>query len=174
MRKIVLNTETTGISADGGHRIVELAAIEIDGREITQNRIHKYFNPEREIDAGASAVHGLTLVRLEDEPTFDDFAHEFAEFIRDAEIIIHNAPFDLGFLNSEFEQAGIPPVENICQKVTDILLMARIQNPGKKNSLKALCERHGVDYSHRTLHGAMLDAELLAEVYLQMVKRELH
>lgn len=174
MRKIVLNTETTGINPDEGHRIVELAAIEINGWEITQNRIHRYFNPEREIDTGASEVHGLTLARLKDEPTFDDFAQEFAEFIRDAELIIHNASFDLCFLNSEFAREGLPPVESICTKITDTLLLARTQNPGEKSNLDALCERYGVDYSQRTSHGALLDAELLAEVYLRMVKRVLH
>lgn len=174
MRKIVLNTETTGINPDEGHRIVELAAIEINGWEISQRRIHRYFNPEREIDAGASEVHGLTLARLKDEPTFDDFAREFAEFIRDAELIIHNAPFDLGFLNSEFAREGLPPVESICMEVTDTLLLARTQSPGEKSNLDALCERYGVDYSQRTSHGALLDAELLAEVYLKMVKRVLH
>lgn len=174
MRKIVIDTETTGLSPDQGHRIVELAAIEIIGCMTTHIRIHRYFNPEREIDARASEVHGLTLARLKDESTFDDFAYEFAEFIRDAELIIHNAPFDLGFLNSEFAQVGLPPVESICKKVTDTLLMAREQNPGKKNNLNALCERYGIDYSQRTLHGAMLDTELLAEVYLKMVKREMH
>lgn len=174
MRKIVIDTETTGLSPDEGHRIVELAAIEINGWEITQNRIHRYFNPEREIDAGAAAVHGLTLERLKDEPTFDDFAYEFAEFIRDAELIIHNAPFDLGFLNAELEQTGLPLVESICKKVTDTLLIAREQNPGRKNTLNDLCERYEIDYSQRTLHGAMLDAELLAEAYLKMVKRVLH
>lgn len=171
MRKIVIDTETTGLNPDQGHRIIELAAIEINGWDITQNRIHRYFNPECEIDAGATAVHGLTLVRLKDEPAFDGFAHELAEFIRDAELIIHNAPFDLGFLNAEFKQAGLSPVESICKKVTDTLLIAREQYPKKKNSLNALCERYEIDNSQRTLHGAMLDAELLAEVYLKMVKR---
>jgi len=174
MRKIVIDTETTGLSPDQGHRIVELAAIEINGCEITQNRIHRFFNPEREVDAGAEAVHGLTLERLKDEPTFDDFAHEFSEYIRDAELIIHNAPFDLGFLNSEFDQVGLPPIESICKKVTDTLLSAKELFPGKKNNLNALCERYEIDYSHRTLHGAMLDAELLAEVYLKMFHRVLH
>ncbi len=174
MRKIVIDTETTGLSPNQGHRIVELAAIEINGWEVTQNRIHRYFNPGREIDAGAAAVHGLTVERLKDEPTFDDFAHEFAEFIRDAELIIHNAPFDLGFLNSEFEQVGLPPVESICKKVTDTLRSAKELFPGEKNNLNALCERYEIDYSQRTLHGAMLDAELLAEVYLKMFQRVLH
>ena len=174
MRKIVLDTETTGLSPEHGHRIVELAAIEIDGWEITQNRLHRYFNPEREVDEGAAEVHGLTLERLINEPTFDFFAHEFAEFIRDAELIIHNAPFDLAFLNAEFERTGLPPVESFCASVTDTLVMARKQNPGKKNNLNALCERYGVDYSQRTLHGALLDTELLAEVYLKLYKRELH
>ena len=174
MRKIVLDTETTGLSPEHGHRIVELAAIEIDGWEITRNRLHRYFNPEREVDAGAAEVHGLTLERLKNEPTFDFFALEFAEFIRDAELIIHNAPFDIAFLNAEFKKAGLPPVESYCSCVTDTLVMARKQTPGKKNNLNALCERYGVDYSQRTLHGAMLDTELLAEVYMKLYKRELH
>lgn len=174
MRKIVLNTETTGLSPDEGHRIVELAAIEINGWEITQKRIHRYFNPEREIDTGASEVHGLTLARLKDEPTFDEFAHEISEFIRDAELIIHNAPFDLGFLNSEFERAGLPPVKSICAKVTDTLQLARTQNPDEKNDLDALCERYEIACLQRTSHGALLDAELLAELYLKMTKRMLH
>ena len=119
-------------------------------------------------------MHGLTLERLKNEPTFDFFALEFAEFIRDAELIIHNAPFDIAFLNAEFKKAGLPPVESYCSCVTDTLVMARKQNPGKKNNLNALCERYGVDYSQRTLHGAMLDTELLAEVYMKLYKRELH
>lgn len=174
MRKIVLDTETTGLSPEQGHRVIELAAIEINGWAITENRIHKFFNPEREVDPGAEAVHGLTLARLKDEPTFDDFAHNFAEFIRDTELIIHNAPFELGFLNSEFEQAGLPPVERLCKKVTDTLRLARDRHPEGKNTLDDLCERYGIDYSKRTTHGALLDAELLAEVYLKMSLRALH
>ena len=171
MRKIVLDTETTGLSPDEGHRIVEFAAIEMNGLEISPNRIHRFFNPAREIDEGAYAVHGLTLDRLKDEPAFEDFAHEFAEFIRGAELIIHNAPFDLEFLNSEFMRAGLAPVENYCVKVTDTLQMARKLHPCEKNSLKALCERYEVDCSQRIPHGALLDAELLAEIYLKMLKR---
>ncbi len=174
MRKIVLDTETTGLSPYEGHRIIELAAIEIFGREITENRFHRYFNPEREVDEGATEVHGLTLERLHNEPTFDFFAHEIANFIRDAELIIHNAPFDLCFLDAEFKKVGLPPVESICKIVTDTMVIARKQNPGKKNGLNALCERYGITYSQRTQHNAMLDAELLAEVYFVLHKRELH
>ena len=172
MRKIVLDTETTGLSPDDGHRIVELAAIEIIDSKITFRRYHRYINPEREIDAGAEAVHGLSLERLQNESKFAEVAPDLIEFISGAELIIHNAPFDVGFLNSEFEKEGLPPVESICKKVTDTLLMARKQNPGKKNSLDALCKRYGIDYSNRTSHGALLDAELLAEVYLEMTKME--
>lgn len=174
MRKIVLDTETTGINPKDGHRIVEIAAIEINGLEISQNRIHRFFNPAREVDKGASAVHGLTLDRLKDEPAFEDFAHEILEFIRGAELIIHNAPFDLGFLNSEFKRAGLDPAESYCMEVTDTLLMARKMHPNEKNSLDALCERYEVDHSRRTSHGALLDAELLAELYLKMFRRALH
>jgi DNA polymerase-3 subunit epsilon len=172
MRKIVLDTETTGLSPDDGHRIVELAAIEIIDSKITFRRYHRYINPEREIDAGAEAVHGLSLERLQNESKFAEVAPDLIEFISGAELIIHNAPFDVGFLNSEFEKDGLPPVESICKKVTDTLLMARKQNPGEKNSLDALCKRYGIDYSNRTSHGALLDAELLAEVYLEMTKME--
>lgn len=174
MRKIVLDTETTGLDPYEGHRIIELAAIEISGNVITDNRIHQYFNPEREVDKGATEVHGLTRARLINEPTFDFFAHKIADFIRDAELIIHNAPFDLCFLDAEFKKVGLPPVESVCCIVTDTLAIARKQNPGKKNNLNALCERYGIDCSQRTLHGAMLDAEVLAEVYFELHKRELH
>jgi len=174
MRKIVLDTETTGLSPAQGHRIIELAAIEINGREITNNRFHRYFNPEREVDRGAAAVHGLTLDRLKNEPRFAEIAHEFAEFILDAELIIHNAPFDVGFLNSEFERVGLPPIKKICKKITDTLAIAKVQNPSKKNNLNALCERFRIDYSMRTTHGAMLDTELLAEVYFKLVEGRMH
>ena len=174
MRKIVLDTEVTGLNADEGHRIIELAAIEINGGGITENRIHKYFNPEREVDKDVTEVHGLTLDRLISEPTFSLCAHEIADFIRDAELIVHNAPFDISFLNAEFIKVGLPPVESICKIVTDTFVIARKQYPGMKNSLNALCERFGVDYSHRTQHGAMLDAEVLALVYFELYERGLH
>ncbi len=174
MRKIVIDAETTGINPEEGHRIVELAAIEISGNKITDKRFHRYINPEREIDEGAEEVHGLSLEFLRNESKFAEIAPDLVEFISGAELIIHNAPFDVGFLNSEFEKAGLPPVERICKKITDTLRMAREQNPGKKNSLDALCERFGIDYSERTSHGALLDAELLAEVYIELHKRELN
>ncbi len=167
MRKIVLDTETTGLDPKQGHRIIELAAIELDGRKISMRRFHRYLNPEREIDAGAAAVHGLTYERLQDEPKFADIALTFLEFIAGAELIIHNAPFDVGFLNHELALLGLPPLEN---EVLDTLKVAREMHPGKKNSLNALCSRYEIDNAHRTLHGALLDTELLAEVYFAMTR----
>jgi len=167
MRRIVLDTETTGLDPRQGHRIIELAAIELDNRNITQRRFHRYLNPEREIDAGAVAVHGLTYERLQGEPKFSDVAHGFLEFIGAAELIIHNAPFDMGFLNHELFLLGLPQLTN---PVLDTLKMAREMHPGKKNSLDALCGRYEIDNAHRTLHGALLDTELLAEVYLAMTR----
>ena len=174
MRKIVLSVETTGVSSNDGHRIIELAAIEIKGAEITEQRIHHFFNPEREVDSGAAAVHGLTLIELKNEPLFDIFAQEIADFIRDAELIIHNAPFNLTFLNSEFVRAGLLPVESICTKVTDTLLLARMRYPSEKNDLDSLCKRFAIDYSNRSSYGALLDTEMLAEVYLKMYQQVLH
>jgi len=167
MRRIVLDTETTGLDPRQGHRIIELAAIELNNRNITQRRFHRYLNPEREIDAGAVAVHGLTYERLQGEPKFSDIAHGFLEFIGEAELIIHNAPFDMGFLNHELGMLGLPALGN---PVLDTLKMAREMHPGKKNSLDALCGRYEIDNAHRTLHGALLDTELLAEVYLAMTR----
>ncbi len=167
MRRIVLDTETTGLDPKQGHRIIELAAIELDGRRVSVRRFHRYLNPEREIDAGAVAVHGLTYERLQDEPRFSDIAASFMEFIEGAELIIHNAPFDIGFLNHELELLGLPPLQN---EVTDTLKLAREMHPGKKNSLDALCSRYEIDNAHRTLHGALLDTELLAEVYFAMTR----
>ena len=167
MRKIVLDTETTGLDPKQGHRIIELAAIELDGRKISLRRFHRYLNPEREIEAGAVAVHGLTYERLQNEPKFSDIATSFMEFIDGAELIIHNAPFDMGFLNHELGLLGLPPLQN---EVTDTLKVAREMHPGKKNSLDALCSRYEIDNAHRTLHGALLDTELLAEVYFAMTR----
>lgn len=167
MRRIVLDTETTGLDPRQGHRIIELAAIELDNRNITQRRFHRYLNPEREIDAGAVAIHGLTYERLQEEPKFFDIAQGFLDFIGDAELIIHNAPFDMGFLNHELSLLGLPELSN---PVLDTLKMAREMHPGKKNSLDALCSRYEIDNAHRTLHGALLDTELLAEVYLAMTR----
>jgi len=167
MRKIVVDTETTGLDPKQGHRIIELAAIELDGRKVSLRNFHRYLNPEREIDAGAVAIHGLTYERLQNEPKFSDIVAGFLEFIEDAELLIHNAPFDIGFLNHELELLGLPPLQNT---VTDTLKVAREMHPGKKNSLNALCSRYEIDNAHRTLHGALLDTELLAEVYFAMTR----
>ncbi|GAB4118791.1 MAG: DNA polymerase III subunit epsilon [Sideroxydans sp.] len=167
MRKIVLDTETTGLDPRLGHRIIEVAAIELDGRKVSGRTFHRYLNPEREIDEGAAAVHGLTLERLQDEPRFSEIAPALLEFLEGAELIIHNAPFDLGFLNAELERIGLPPLQN---PVIDTLKVAKELHPGKKNNLNALCDRYQIDNSHRTLHGALLDTELLAEVYLGMTR----
>lgn len=167
MRKIVVDTETTGLDPRQGHRIIELAAIELDGRRVSLRRFHRYLNPEREIDAGAVAVHGLTYERLQNEAKFADIAPGFLEFIAGAELIIHNAPFDIGFLNHELGLIGMPPLQN---PVVDTLKIAREMHPGKKNSLDALCGRYEIDNAHRSLHGALLDTELLAEVYFAMTR----
>ncbi|RFC36960.1 MAG: DNA polymerase-3 subunit epsilon [Candidatus Nitrotoga sp. LAW] len=170
MRQIVLDTETTGLDPGKGHRIIELAAIELCNRKVSDRRFHRYLNPEREIDAGAAEVHGLTLERLQDEPKFAEIAPALLEFIRGAELIIHNAPFDVGFLNKELELTGLPALNNYCASVIDTLKLAKELHPGKKNNLNALCDRYQIDNSHRTLHGALLDTELLAEVYLSMTR----
>ncbi len=167
MRKVVLDTETTGLDPRQGHRIIEVAAIEMDGRKVSKRTFHRYINPERDIDEGAAAVHGLTLDRLQDEPKFAEVAPALLEFIGGAELIIHNAPFDIGFLNAELTLAGLPQLDN---PVTDTLKVAKELHPGKKNNLDALCDRYQIDNSHRTLHGALLDTELLAEVYLAMTR----
>lgn len=167
MRRIVLDTETTGLDHKQGHRIIEVAAIEMDGRKVSKRTFHRYINPEREIDEGAAAVHGLTLERLQDEAKFAEIAPALLEFIAGAELIIHNAPFDIGFLNAELALAGLPALTN---PVIDTLKVAKELHPGKKNNLNALCDRYFIDNSHRTLHGALLDTELLAEVYLGMTR----
>ncbi len=167
MKQIVLDTETTGLDHKQGHRIIEVAAIEMHGRRVSDRTFHRYLNPEREIDEGAAAVHGLTLDRLQDEPKFAEIAPAFLEFRGDAELIIHNAPVDIGCLNAELARLGLPPLEN---KVIDTLKVAKELHPGKKNNLNALCDRYFIDNSHRTLHGALLDTELLAEVYLGMTR----
>lgn len=170
MRQIVLDTETTGLDPRSGHRIIEVACIELVNRRLTGHHLHKYINPEREIDAGAQAVHGITLEFLADKPKFADIVDEFLEFINGAELIIHNAPFDIGFLNAELDRLGRVPVGTICNGVIDTLKMAKEIFPGKRNSLDALCERYEIDNSSRTLHGALLDTELLADVYLAMTR----
>jgi DNA polymerase-3 subunit epsilon len=170
MRQIVLDTETTGLDPRHGHRIIEVACIEMVNRRLTGHHLHKYVNPEREIDEGAQAVHGISLEFLADKPKFADIADEFLEFINGAELIIHNAPFDIGFLNAELDRLGRVPVGTICNGVIDTLRMAKDLHPGKRNSLDALCERYDIDNSSRTLHGALLDTELLAEVFLAMTR----
>lgn len=168
MRQIVLDTETTGMSPASGDRIVELACIELIGRKRTGLRFHHYINPERESDFHALQVHGLSSQFLSDKPKFAEIVDPFVEFVRGAELVIHNAPFDMGFLNSELKLLGMSPIDSICASVCDTLPLARQKHPGKRNSLDALCKRYQVDNAHRDLHGALLDADLLAEVFLRM------
>jgi DNA polymerase-3 subunit epsilon len=169
MRRIVLDTETTGLEPSEGHRVIEIACVELFDRRPTGRTFHRYLNPEREIDAGAIQVHGLTADFLADKPRFADIADELVEFVEGAELLIHNAPFDVGFLDAEFALAGRPGIGTVCT-VTDTLAMAREMHPGKRNSLDALCERYQVDNSRRSLHGALLDAQLLADVWLAMTR----
>lgn len=170
MRQIVLDTETTGLEPEQGHRIVELAGVEIHNRQVTDKHIHIYLNPDRDSDPEALRIHGLDSDFLADKPRFPEIAQKFAEFVKDAEIIIHNAPFDVKFLNSELKRAGMPPFQQLCAKVTDSLQLAREMFPGRRNNLDALCERFGISNAHRTLHGALLDSELLGEVWLAMTR----
>ncbi len=169
MRQIVLDTETTGLEVSQGHRIIEIGCVEIINRKLTGNHFHQYTNPEREIDQGAVEVHGISQDFLADKPTFIDIADTFMAFIEGAELIIHNAPFDVGFINYELSllDKKYPRIEEVCT-VIDTLVMARHKHPGQKNSLDALCKRYGVDNSQRDLHGALLDSEILADVYLLM------
>lgn len=168
-RQVVLDTETTGLSPEQGHRIIEIGCVELVGRRLTKNRFHVYLNPDRLIDEGAIEVHGISNEFLEDKPHFEDVADDFMRFIQGAELIIHNAPFDVGFLNHELSllEGSKATVEHACD-VLDTLLYARKKHPGQRNSLDALCKRYGIDNSHRQLHGALLDAEILADVYLLM------
>jgi len=170
MRQIFLDTETTGLEHKLGHRIIEIAGVEMSNRRLTNHHFHRYLNPDREIDAGAQAVHGISRDFLQDKPRFADIAAEFLDFVRGAELIIHNAAFDIGFLNAELALLDMAPVTTVCHGVCDTLRMAKELHPGKKNNLNALCDRYGVDNSHRTLHGALLDAEILAEVYVAMTR----
>lgn len=170
MRQIVLDTETTGLDPRQGHRIIEIACIEMVSRRLTGRHLHRYVNPERDIDEGAAAVHGITLDFLADKPKFADIVDELLEFVSGAELIIHNAPFDIGFLNTELDRLGRVPIDTVSNGVRDTLRMAKELHPGKRNSLDALCERYAIDNSQRTLHGALLDTELLAEVYLAMTR----
>lgn len=170
MRQLVLDTETTGLNARTGDRIIEIGCVELINRRLTGNNLHFYINPGRDSDPGALAVHGLTTEFLSDKPKFAEIAAELREFLADAELIIHNAPFDIGFLDVEFGLLGLPRVTECCGNVIDTLVQAKQMFPGKRNSLDALCDRFGVSNAHRTLHGALLDSELLAEVYLSMTR----
>ncbi len=170
MRQIVLDTETTGLDWRNGDRVIEIGCVELVNRSLTGRHYHVFINPGRSIDAEAVAVHGITEEFLADKPKFADIAGEFEAFVRDAELVIHNASFDVGFLDNELDLAGLPRLNRICAGVIDTLKMAKEQNPGKKASLDALCDRHQIDNGQRTLHGALLDAELLAEVYLAMTR----
>lgn len=170
MRQIILDTETTGLEFKHGDRVIEIGCVELQGRKLTQRRFHRYLNPERAIDAGAQAVHGLTSEFLQDKPKFAEIAAEFIDYVRGAELVIHNASFDIGFINNELALIGGESLSQICAGVVDTLRLARELHPGRKNSLNALCERYAIDNSGRTLHGALLDAELLAEVYLAMTR----
>lgn len=170
MRQITLDTETTGLEVANGHRIIEIGCVEMLDRRLTGRNLHLYLNPDRDIDEDATRVHGITLDRLVDKPRFADVADRIIEFCRGAEIIIHNAAFDVGFLDAEFERAGHGLFAEVAGGVTDTLALAREMFPGKRNNLDALCERLMVPNAHRTVHGALLDSTLLAEVYLAMTR----
>jgi DNA polymerase-3 subunit epsilon len=170
MRQIILDTETTGLEPELGHRVIEVAGVELVNRRFTGKDFHRYFNPGRDSDAAALEIHGLTTEFLADKPKFTDVAAEFLDFIKDAELVIHNSAFDVSFLNRELDLADLKPVTEYCSGVVDTLRMARELHPGKRNGLDALCERYQIDNSARTLHGALLDARLLAEVYLSMTR----
>ena len=170
MRQIILDTETTGLDPRQGHRIIEIAALEVVDRRPTGRHVHFRVNPEREIDPAATEVHGMTWEDLKDKPRFRDVVAELCDFLRGGEWVIHNAPFDVAFLDMEFGLCDLPPCARLAQRVVDTLALAREQFPGKRNSLDALCDRFGVDNAERTLHGALLDTRLLADVYLAMTR----
>jgi DNA polymerase-3 subunit epsilon len=170
MRQIVLDTETTGLNPRSGDRIIEIGCVELMNRRLTGNNFHTYINPERDSEVGALAVHGLTTEFLSDKPKFAEIAAALRDYVHGAELIIHNAPFDLGFLDAELERLGQPVFSSETGQVIDTLLHAKELHPGRRNSLDALCDRYGISNTHRTLHGALLDAELLAEVYLAMTR----
>lgn len=169
MRQIILDTETTGLEPSQGHRIIEIGCVELVDRRLTGKHFHQYLQPDRDIDEGAIEVHGITNEYLKDKPRFSDIVEEYLDFIRGAELIIHNAPFDVGFINAELKRLdGVwNDLEHYCS-ILDTLMLARKLHPGQKNSLDALCKRYDIDNSQRTLHGALLDAEILADVYLAM------
>lgn len=169
MRQIVLDTETTGLEPGQDHRIIEIGCVEVVNRRLTGERFHQYINPEREVDEGAAQVHGLTLDDLRDKPVIGEIMDDFLAFVRDSELIIHNAPFDVGFLDAELARLTRGPDRiTDCCRILDTLELARRMHPGQRNSLDALCQRYEIDNSQRELHGALLDAEILADVYLAM------
>lgn len=176
MRSVVLDTETTGMPVTDGHRIIEIGCVELMGRRLTGRHYHVYLQPDREIDEGAIAVHGITNEFVQDKPRFREVADEFFDFIKGAQLIIHNAAFDVGFINNEFALLGQGERADISEhcSILDTLLMARERHPGQRNNLDALCKRYGVDNSGRELHGALLDAEILADVYLAMTGGQTH
>ena len=168
MRQIVLDTETTGLNPRTGDRVIEIGCVELINRKLSGNNFHVYINPERDSDPRALEIHGLTTEFLADKPRFVDIAASLTEYIQGAELIIHNASFDLGFLDAEYGKLGLPAFTTLASKVIDTLLTAKELHPGKRNSLDALCDRYGISNAHRKLHGALLDSELLADVYLAM------
>lgn len=170
MRYIVLDTETTGLDPKSGHRILEIAALELKGRQLTQDYRHYFINPERKSDEGALKIHGITHEFLADKPKFAAISADFLQYIEGASLIIHNAPFDVGFLNSEFERLSLGKIESYVVEVIDTLAMAKERFPGKRNNLDALCDRFEIDRTQRVLHGALIDCELLAEVYFCMTR----
>ncbi len=170
MRQIVLDTETTGLSAETGDRIIEIGCVELVARKLTGNNKHFYLNPDRDSHEDALKVHGITREFLQDKPRFEAVVDELIDYLEGAELIIHNAPFDLGFLDKELELVGKPSIRKVIEGVIDTVVMAKEMFPGKRNSLDALCDRLGVDNSNRTLHGALLDAELLADVYINLTR----
>jgi len=170
VRQVFLDTETTGLDPNQGHRIIEIAAVEMNNRQLTQNYYHTYINPERAIDSGAQEVHGITLDLLKDKPLFNNIASEFLNFIKDSEIIIHNAPFDVGFINMELGKISLDKLETYAFSIFDTLKLAKEIRPGQRNNLDALCRAYDIDNTSRSFHGALLDAQLLGDVYLGMTR----
>ncbi len=170
MRFVVLDTETTGLKVEEGHRLIEIGCVECIDRRVTERQFHVYLNPEREVDEGAIQVHGMTWDHLKDKPLFAEVAQDFLGFVRDAHVVIHNAEFDRGFLDTELKRLGLPPFADHVARVIDSLGFARELHPGQRNSLDALCQRYTINNEHRTFHGALLDARLLADVYLAMTR----
>jgi DNA polymerase III subunit epsilon len=170
MRLVVLDTETTGLKVEEGHRLIEIGCVECVDRRVTDRQFHAYLNPEREIDEGATQVHGMTWDHLKDKPLFSEVVHDFLSFVRDAHVVIHNAVFDCSFLDSELKRLGFGPFSQHVSGVLDSLVRARELHPGQRNSLDALCQRYQINNDHRAFHGALLDARLLADVYLAMTR----